>query len=363
MKDAELNLNKNPYLSIVMTSRNDDHGGNALQRMQVSLNDRLEQLEKYRISSELIVVEWNPPADRPPLKDIIQWPGELKSSTIRIIIVPPKVHQRYEYWDKTPMNVVAALNCGIRRARGQYVFPGHIDVIYSEELMAFFAGRTLKEDERYRIDRRDVDSDVIRYDTIRKQLDFCRKHIIHTHSQAPPSRREKLPDLHTNAAGDFQLMSRHNWHRLRGYREADIISAYADGLLSFASYAAGIREVVLKDPLRLYHIDHGEKFNERPRSDGLPYENLLRFPFLPEKLNKFILRLYRITPTTFGYELKGNENGIATLHFATYRKMAKEIVEGKRPYIFNDGNWGLGQETLEDYVICAAEWDKGIKKN
>lgn len=49
MKDIELNPKKNPYLSIVITSRNDDHGGNMLRRMQVSISGLLEQLEKHKI--------------------------------------------------------------------------------------------------------------------------------------------------------------------------------------------------------------------------------------------------------------------------------------------------------------------------
>ena len=59
------NKRGNPYLSIVITSRNDEHGYNALQRMQVSLSGLLEQLEKHKIESELILVDWNRPADRP----------------------------------------------------------------------------------------------------------------------------------------------------------------------------------------------------------------------------------------------------------------------------------------------------------
>ncbi len=52
---------KNPYVSIVMASRNDDHGGNMLRRMQVSLSGLLEHLEKYRLVSELSLGGWNPP--------------------------------------------------------------------------------------------------------------------------------------------------------------------------------------------------------------------------------------------------------------------------------------------------------------
>ena len=280
---------ENPYLSIVMTSRNDDYGGSALRRMQVSINGRLEQLERYHIESEFILVEWNPPADRPLLKDTVRWPGPLRYCTIRDVVVPPSIHRRYEYSDKTLMNVVVAINCGIRRARGRYLLPGNIDLLYSDELITYIATRNLKEDERYRIDRCDVDKNVVQCDTLEEQLDYCRSNIIQINAQGPLVKREKLPHLHTNASGDFQLMSRHYWHLLRGYREADIPSAYADSLLSFASYAAGVREVIFKDPLCLYHIDHGGKFNERPKGSGLPFENWLKLPFLPEKLNNFIL--------------------------------------------------------------------------
>lgn len=356
-------MRDNPYLSIVTTSRNDDHGGNMLQRMQVSLSGLLEQLEKHKIESELILMEWNPPADRPLLKDVLKWPDRLRYCTIRVIVVPPSIHQRYEGSDRILMNRVVAVNYGIRRARGQFALPGANDLLYSDDLMSYIASKRLKHNERYRVDRCDVDRNVVQCDTLKEQLEYCRGHIIQVNSQGSPAKREKLPHLHTNASGDFQLMSRRYWHQLRGYREADIPSSYADSLLSFASYAAGVREVIFKDPLCLYHIDHGGKFNERPKGSGLPFENWLKFPFLPEKLNNFILRVDRILLTTFGYKLKGSENGIPTLHFSEYRKMARDMVAGRRPYIFNDENWGLGQDTLEEHIINVAKWDKDYEKN
>ena len=54
-----------PYLSVVVTARNDDHGGNLLGRMQVFVDAWISQAKRHNLSSELIVVEWNPPAGRP----------------------------------------------------------------------------------------------------------------------------------------------------------------------------------------------------------------------------------------------------------------------------------------------------------
>ena len=50
-----------PYLSLVVAARNDNHGGNMLARMQAFLDAWLVQSARYRLSSEIVVVEWNPP--------------------------------------------------------------------------------------------------------------------------------------------------------------------------------------------------------------------------------------------------------------------------------------------------------------
>ena len=352
-----------PYLSIVITSRNDEHGGNALRRMQVSLSGLLEQLGKYRIESELILVDWNPPADKPLLKDVVKWPDKLRYCTIRVIVVPPSIHQRYKYSDKIPMNAVVAVNCGIRRAHGQFILPGVIDLLYSDELMSYIASKHLKSDERYRVDRCDVDRNVIQYDTLKEQFAYCKENVIRINSHLYSGAKYGLPDLHTNACGDFQLMSRHYWHLLRGYREADIIAAHVDGLLSYASYAAGVREVVLNNPMRLYHIDHDDKFNDRIERTRLPLENWLSLPFIPAWLNSKIIALYRMFLRLIGYKIKSNVYGIPTLSDTDYQKMRQDVVAGRCPYIFNDENWGLERESLEEFIINTADWDKGYGRN
>ena len=66
-----------PYLSLVVTARNDDHGGNLLGRMQAFVSGWIEQARRYQIPSELIIVEWNPPPARPGLIDALRWPDDL----------------------------------------------------------------------------------------------------------------------------------------------------------------------------------------------------------------------------------------------------------------------------------------------
>ncbi|HHT9147063.1 MAG TPA: hypothetical protein ACFYD4_15535, partial [Candidatus Wunengus sp. YC61] len=201
------NKNENPYLSVVICSRNDDHGGNMLRRMQVSISGLLEQLEKYCIESELILVDWNPPVGIPFLKEIIKWPTRLRYCTIRVIVVPPSIHQRYKYHDNIPMHAVVAINSGIRRARGQFILPGVIDLLYSDELMSFIASKSLKEDERYRVDRYDVNRKVVQYNTLEEQFNFCKQNIIRIRSHSYQDQQTFFPKLHEVTCGDFQLMS------------------------------------------------------------------------------------------------------------------------------------------------------------
>ena len=359
----------NPYLSIIVSSRNDDHGGNASRRMQVSINGLLEQLEKHRIESELVLVDWNPPQDKPLLKDVLKWPHGLRYCTIRCIIVPPSIHQRYEYSNILGMHAVVAVNCGIRRARGQFILPGVIDLLYSDELMSYITTRELKENERYRVDRCDVNRNVVQCDTLKEQLAYCKKNIIKINRRIPPILRwmqgeHGLPDLHTNACGDFQLMSSHYWHLLHGYRESDIAAAYVDGLLSYASYAAGVKEVVLKNPMRIYHIDHDNRMGNRIKRTSLPFQDRLSStPFMPAWYNGKIIPLYRMLMVSLGYKVRSSAHGIPTLDYTEYLEMCRDIVAGKRSNVFNDENWGLGQETLEEFSVATAEWDKGYEGN
>src|ERR1039458_7896366 len=83
-----------PYLSVVVTARNDDYGGNLLGRMQVSVDAWINQAKRHHLSSELIVVEWNPPAGRERLAQAIRWPSDTGPCEVRIIEVPPEVHSR-----------------------------------------------------------------------------------------------------------------------------------------------------------------------------------------------------------------------------------------------------------------------------
>jgi hypothetical protein len=376
-----------PYLSVVVTSRNDNHGGDLLRRMQTFLDTLGELAKDYRVSLELIVVEWNPPADRPPLADVLHWPENNDYCQCRVIVVPPEAHQRYEIGDRLPMMQMIAKNVGIRRATGEFVVATNIDILFSAELFHWLSERPLRAGRHYRLDRFDVAAEVMDITDTRERLKQCPEHLLRVctayssvdrdfwtryqawrsrplvdrlcqgslterfwfwratingqfpnlvngsyltrllereceawHSSSQRDGWQKFANflivltgrllsfagrngkriqrsiertcdlfvqvfvlslgdlwrqpqfaltkfierlqvltrvrkrLHTNACGDFTLMSRDDWFRLGGYAEFPIFSWHLDTLLLFAARQAGIEQEFL--PSVVYHIEH-----------------------------------------------------------------------------------------------------------
>jgi hypothetical protein len=165
-----------PYLSVIVTSRNDDHGGTLLRRMQAFATCLLQQCRRHRLSAELIVVEWNPPPDRPPLARALRWPQGPLPCPVRFIEVPAALHQRFRHAGALPLFQMIAKNVGLRRARGRYLLATNIDLLFNDDLMAFLAGRPLRPGALYRIDRTDVGSDVPPDGPVDAQLAYCRAH-------------------------------------------------------------------------------------------------------------------------------------------------------------------------------------------
>jgi hypothetical protein len=423
-----------PYLSVVATARNDDHGGNPLYRMQIFIDGLIAQCDRHRIPAELVLVEWNPPADRPRLAEVLNWPGGEGWCRVRIVEVPAELHSRLEHADRLPLFQMIGKNVGIRRARGEFVLATNIDILFSDELMRFLAARELEESRVYRVDRIDVPAELDPRWPIAEQLAFCRanairvnyynrtvdlvtgtKHPIYndipiilrvlpvalqgrTHviryvswriyaffywivagfnnPRAVPGRLRRrfrrllaavhvtetattagglasrsstssfirLPKLaarlacaaardlrerrrefmrameweksrlrlHTNASGDFTLMSKHAWIRSGGYAEFEMYSMHIDGLHLYTSHYSGLREQRLRHPV--YHIEHGGGF--KPNSKEL------------------VERLERDAIPQIS-----NEQLMAWIY---------EMYKTRRPMEFNKDDWGFAKEDLAE---------------
>ena len=420
-RDVSPTRNETPVLSVVVTARNDDHGKNMLHRMQIFVTGLLEQARRHALASELIIVEWNPPAGRPRLVDALFWEGADGPCRVRIIEVPATVHCRYPHSDRLALFQMIAKNAGIRRARGRFVLCTNIDLLFSDALMAFCASDRLDPRCLYRVDRLDVSPDVPVGVPVTEQLEFCRRNVLRVNTrwgtfergQIPalisrlwqrsgsgcgrlwaamrqeldgwraslaglaarmtrirpgwparpgsiarrarlvgrltrrlmrgvmhrltqrarafgfalwrsianlpgaPARlyREILKPLHTNACGDFTLLSRDEWCALRGYPELPMFSLHLDSVFCQMAHHAGIREVMLGRRCHAYHMDHESGWS-------------------PQEAVRLVRRMEDLRVPVVDRELY--DGWVATMR-----------LQG-RAIIFNDEDWGLAMEGLTE---------------
>jgi hypothetical protein len=204
-----------PYLSLVVAARNDDHGGNLLGRMQIFVDGWLTQARRYSIPSELIIVEWNPPAERPPLAEALHWPTDFGPCTVRFLEVSAEMHGRYRHGAGLPLYQMIAKNAGIRRARGKFILATNIDVLFSNELAAFFGTQALQPNRTYRVDRYDATGDVPPDASLDEQLAYCSTHLLRVNRRdgtfevapdgSPALRAEDI------ASGESGILPAHGW--------------------------------------------------------------------------------------------------------------------------------------------------------
>jgi hypothetical protein len=485
-----------PYISLVVAARNDNHGLNMIGRMQAFLDSWIEQAKRYRLPSEIVVVEWNPPEDRPALQTELLWPGESGPCAVRFIQVSREVHQSIPNAGAIPLHQMIAKNAGIRRAQGKFVLATNLDIIFSSRLMQFLAERILDPRSFYRTDRIDIDNKIPARGDLEELLSYCDNHILRIcaregvwatdgcrlrpvepydilspdsgmrlgagwfgldrsdgrpyryvepvaeivlerpasaghqlildveagpcakenwvelvlsdsdgseiataivdgrcefrvavpeprsgvirfstrHGGIPMMQDPRLLDLrvfgvhwsdatleqaepprssaprmervsrkpgvdwnacgfaqsphadsmhnpaylHTNACGDFTLLSRDAWFALRGYPEFPVWPTHLDAILCYAAYHAGFPEIILKDPLRIFHIQHEEVWTPESEQER---------------------------------QRRAAQRGVSTLSYAAVQKYFHLMRRFNAPLIFAGENWGLGDRDLPETAV------------
>jgi hypothetical protein len=323
-----------PYLSVVVAARNDNYGGDFIVRMQ----GFVDSVMKARCRSEdapieeLVIVEWNPPAGKPLLKDVIEWPNVPDGMSVRIITVPSSLHHEIEGADRMPMFEYIAKNAGIRRAMGRFVLVTNPDNIFSSALLNFLDEKKLGLNSYYRVDRFDVSARIPLGLPPNKVDAYCLRHTSAVQTEYGPVSVSQLGRLfpflvfgfrqlqrsltaarnvsiNTNASGDFLMMSKEHWRRLRGYPELRT-SSYIDGLMCHMAASAGLMEVTLAAPKCIFHQEHDRsELRTRPRTD-----------------------------------------------YGEYKRICATMLSRKEPIIGDAASWGLGSNSLPELVLKGLKW-------
>lgn len=169
-----------PYVSFVAVSRNDNHGEDLNARTQLFISGLIEQAERYRVHTELILVEWNPPIDKPDLDTEFDWGGEHTYFSAKMITVPPALHRHYIHGEAQPLYQMIGKNVGIRRATGRFIAATNIDILFSDKFFKRLAREGLRERRVYVVDRVDVDKRIPQ-GSMEEKLSYCRKNVLRRH--------------------------------------------------------------------------------------------------------------------------------------------------------------------------------------
>ena len=180
----------NYYISFVVATRNDNHGGNMRKKNQFFIDKWAYVTAKYNLSCELIVVDWNPIKENEDLQNTLNYPRLNPNQSIRIIKVPEKFHKKYNSSDQLKFFQMQAKNVGIRRAKGKFILCTNIDIVFSEEMIKYLSKKNLNENKIYRTDRYDIDFDL--FDNLNNDTDFFMSYCTGIH------RKNYSIDLKTN---------------------------------------------------------------------------------------------------------------------------------------------------------------------
>jgi hypothetical protein len=207
-----------PVLSIVVATRNDDHGGDPRKRLQALVNTLAVQCRGFRLQAELIIVEWNPPADRKRVGDLLRVPSDTPLA-VRIVEVPPDIHRTLRHADVLPLFQMIAKNVGVRRARGRFILATNIDIIFSNELVERLASGPLEPGLMYRVDRHDIDSDFPIDGRLAEQMAFCQTHQLRVHARSgthPVDAVGRMKTLDPDIVGSAAVRLTDGWHSREG---------------------------------------------------------------------------------------------------------------------------------------------------
>ena len=325
---------ENPFLSFVVTARNDNYGGNWTNRINAFIKVLAHQAQRTKLACELIFVEYNPPKDKKNMYAELVVPTNQYFST-RFIVVPEKFHATLPRSNEVTVCEFIGKNIGIRRAKGTYIIATNPDVIYSDELFDFFASNKLADNLFYRINRRDSSIDFVEPQLDAQQIiskvtsnvvkiffnkqtqyvsyktwlsDFIHGRTKKLFFQCPLFNKiiaikTNNEILHENAAGDFLLMHRNLWEQVRGYDQVTVGSGILDSYIMYMLYCKGYRQQII--PYPIFHLYHDHK--------GVRY----------------------------------------LASYNQFRKDADEMLKTKKPYKEYSASWGYPTESFNEVLISS----------
>jgi hypothetical protein len=332
-----------PDLSLVAAFRNEQYGGDLFGRASSFLRNVAWLSRRQRVRAEVVLVEWCPLPNQPPLAEILSGPDSRGLLPVRIVTVPTETAaSRFDQADEIPLWIFAAKNVGVRRARSPFILATNPDVLFTPGLFRAMVKRTLDRNSFYRTSRYDVTGvpldaspraqlarckkSIVRVNLLGGSLRFdrpargvrlataVRSHVSKQRGKQPESKESRAARptdwIHTNASGDFFLTHGSVWEEVRGYPEFGS-AGHLDSYICVMAASAGVRQVVFDGRRRLYHLEHARAIDwdlaQKPAHYVVPFE--------------------------------------------TFLAAANEMLLAGKPTVFNNSSWGFGDIDLAETTV------------
>lgn len=245
-------------LSACIVSRNDNYGGNLIERSTYCINSMINTFD------EVFYVDWNSDLDKGSLINVIKPNLQLKGNLYHIVITPEVASiLTNNDPDAGKCCEVLGRNIGLRRATGDYLVSTNIDIICPrrEDLEEAINTNKINDKTFYTISRRHADLKTIdSYYGVNKydKWDFIREHLILSSQERVFEEKIVTGDDYSiiNCCGDFQIAHRDIWHTIKGFEEELIYVLYSDTNVQKKAVMHGFGLKALYSPA-LFHIDHG----------------------------------------------------------------------------------------------------------
>ena len=240
-----------PSVTIVITARHDNYGGDVSERILKPLEFNAARLSERGVVYEVVLVEWDPIPGRPLLSEVLATRlPDLTERTLRRIVVAPEYQRALTQNPRAGYMEYLAKNVGIRRAAAPFVLVSNIDILLGKAVVEALSTGRLATGTIYRSPRYDiklgVDQSGLSWDVLEDPANQFHRSILR-------------PPLFSHGSGDFLLADRETFHRLRGFNEVYRV-ARAGIDQNFLAKAHGAGHVIEELPGPVYHINHVGSF-------------------------------------------------------------------------------------------------------
>ena len=238
----------------ILTSKNDNYGGNLHHRTTMCLTSLIEHHD------EVIFVDWKTKDGNSIINNIKHnLPHHKKLKSIQV----PKqfLKEKYPHISKYSMIESIGRNIGIRRAENEFIVSTNIDIISTPLDESF-----LTNDVFYTVPRRDIDENFhLGFNSFNKMYDSIWNNK-DSYQQKP--KIESTSDVWSLilCCGDYQIGHKDVWEKMRGFEESILFGCGIDtNVMKKASFHSQIKSL---PEHYIFHLNHG-KSSERDEDEEL----------------------------------------------------------------------------------------------